>query len=68
MANATQAEKPPYQQLVIYRFNAPDLILTPVGYGSNQNLIFEAKEWNPAGYLLDVSSGEMDELLKSTYD
>lgn len=56
-----------FGRIVIYRFNAPNLYLTPVAYDGN-NLIFESKEWNPDGYLLDVSGGAFDTLLRSTYD
>lgn len=56
-----------FGRLVIYRFKAPDLYLTPIAYDGD-NLIFESKELNPDGYLLDVSSGSFDTLLRSTYD
>lgn len=57
----------PYNRIVVYRFNAPDLFITPIGYDGD-NLVLEAKEWNPSGYLLDVSRGSLDTLLQSTYD
>ncbi|MCE5318264.1 MAG: hypothetical protein LLG04_13005 [Parachlamydia sp.] len=56
-----------FGRIVIYRFNAPDIYLTPIAYDGD-NLIFESKEWNPDGYLLDVSGGAFDTLLRSTYD
>lgn len=56
-----------FGRLTIYRFNAPDIYLTPIAYDGD-NLIFESKEWNPDGYLLDVSGGAFDALLRSTYD
>lgn len=56
-----------FGRIVIYRFNAPDLYLTPIAYDGN-NLVFESKEWNPDGRLLDVSGGAFDALLRSTYD
>lgn len=67
--NTRHFEKKPlaYERIIIYRFNAPDLYLTPIAYDGD-NLIFETKEWNPNGYLLDVSGGSFDTLLRSTYD
>ncbi len=67
--NSSTIEKKaaPFDRLVIYRFNAPDLFVTPIGY-DGYNLIFECKEWNSSGYLLDVSAGSLDTLLRSSYD
>jgi hypothetical protein len=67
--NTSHLEKRPLSidRLVIYRFNAPDLFVTPVGYDGD-NLIFQAQEWNPSGYLLDVSGGLFNTLLTQTYD
>ena len=56
-----------FDRIVIYRFKGPDLYITPIAF-DGPNLILEAKEWNPSGYLLDVSGGSFDALLQSTYD
>lgn len=60
--------KPDFQQIIIYLFNGkPDLILEPVGY-MNENLIYTNKEWNPSGYMRDVSAGSLKRFLSETYD
>ena len=56
-----------FTQLVVYRFNKPDLVITPVQYDGN-NLIFSCKEWNPQGYLKDISYGSLKDLIATTYD
>lgn len=56
-----------FSKLIIYRFNAPDMILTPLGY-QNNNLVYSIPEWNRKGYLLDISEGAFKELLSQTYD
>jgi hypothetical protein len=67
--NTSHLEKKPLpvDRIVIYRFKGPDLFVTPVGY-DGYNLVFDCKEWNPSGYLLDVSGGSLDTLLRSSYD
>ena len=55
------------QKLIIYRFdNKPDTVLTPVAY-DNQDFIFFVPEWVPNGYLLDLSEGELKNLLTETF-
>jgi hypothetical protein len=56
-----------FSKLVIYRFNQPDLIITPIAY-EDDNLIFKIPEWNEQGYLQDISQGSLKELISSTYD
>lgn len=56
-----------FDRIVVYRFKAPDLYLTPIAL-DGPNLILEAKELNPSGYLLDVSGGSFNTLLQTTYD
>ena len=54
-------------KIVIYRFNKPDLVLTPIRYDKN-NLIFSSPEWNRDGFMKDVSGGNLQTLLSKTYD
>ncbi len=65
-ANIDQ-EKLPFTTLVIYFFNAPDLVLNPLGYSDNE-LIFSIPEWNKTGYIKDVSVGDFKKLLTNAYD
>jgi hypothetical protein len=57
----------PIQQIIIYLFNATDVVLTPIAYLDN-NLLYSAPQWNADGYLLDLSDGALKDLLSQTYD
>jgi len=59
---------PNIDQIIIYRFkDQSPIILTPVTY-LNTNLIFSNQEWNPNGYLMEVSQGRFNQLLTESYD
>lgn len=61
-------EEPLIEKIVIYQFdNQPDLILKPIAY-VNDDLVFSIPEWNPDGYLMEVSAGRLHQLLSQTYD
>jgi hypothetical protein len=63
-----QQTNPVIEQIVIYQFGeAKDLILTPVAY-VDHNLIYSIPDWNPKGYMMDVSEGRLQNLLSQTYD
>lgn len=55
------------EQIVIYRFDMPELKITPLAYLDHE-LIYSIPEWNANGYLIDVSNGELEKLLAQTYD
>ena len=67
-------------KIIIYRFNAPDLILSPVSYVSKTtsvipnheadnkfSLVFSVPEWNANGLLEESTSDELNKLLSTTY-
>lgn len=56
-----------FEKIIIYLFNAPDLVLTPIAY-YNQNLIYSVPAWNPQGYMQDISYGSWKNLISQTYD
>jgi hypothetical protein len=70
---------PEVQKIIIYRFNAPDLEITPVGYVSKTTsvmdtpdnthgyMVFSVPEWNQNGLLEESTSDELLKLLPSTY-
>jgi hypothetical protein len=61
-------QTPTIDKIIVYQFNnKPDLIITPITYVDN-DLIFSVPEWNPNGYLLDMSEGRLKKLLSQTYD
>ncbi len=58
---------PPFTKLYIYRFNAPDIVITPLAYLDN-NLLFSSPEWNNGAPLLEKSQGKLKFLLENAYD
>ncbi len=61
-------EKPAIDQIIVYQFDGkPDLIINPVAY-VDKNLVFSAPEWEPEGYLMELSEGDLLTLLSKTYD
>ena len=62
-----QGEPLNFSKLIIYRFNKPALDAILIGY-ENNNVIFSVPEWNPHGYIKDVSVGDFKNLLAETYD
>jgi hypothetical protein len=64
IANASQLN---FSELIIYRFNAPDIHVTPIAY-QNDNLIYTVPEWSGHGYFQDISLGTMRSLIDETYD
>lgn len=60
-------KKLPFTRLIIYRFEKPDLIITPIGYRED-NLVYYVPEWHSQGYLEDMSSGKLKNLIENSYD
>ncbi len=58
-------EKPRFEKIVIVRKEDVDAIITPILY-VDDNLIFSAPQWNPHGYMLDLSDGYLQELILKT--
>lgn len=68
------------KKIVIYRFKAPDIEITPVGYVSKvfskdgsqpveqMNVVFSSPTWNPKGLMEEATQDQMQELLSKTYD
>lgn len=73
-----KGQSPEIQKIIIYRFNAPDIEITPVAYiaksssafgrESHANIAFSAPQWNPQGLLEETSADNLHQLLSSTYD
>lgn len=73
-------EVPDVQKIIIYRFSASDIEITPAGYvskihskgGSHSierlNIIFSAPAWNSGGLLEEATQDQMQDLLSTTYD
>jgi hypothetical protein len=58
-------EKAPFDKIVIYRFEQPELALEPIGV-LQDNIIFSASSWNGNGYRMTNSS--LSDLITQTYD
>lgn len=56
-----------FSKLTIHRNEGKELILIPVGL-KDEDIIFLAPEWNPDGYIEDISVGSFYEMLTETYD
>lgn len=61
---ATQID---FDKIVIYRFNGPDIDITPITF-FDEELIFSSPEWNPTGYLHDTSNGKLKALIYQTFE
>lgn len=59
--------KPDISKIVVYSFGKPDIVLTPMGY-YDEDMIFSAPQLTPTDYLMDLSRGQMKQLLSQTYD
>lgn len=61
-------KKPDFEKVIVYQFDGkPDLIIKPIAYVGN-NLVFSVAEWNPEGYLMELSEGKLQTLLSKSYD
>lgn len=70
---------PEVQKIIIYRFNAPDIVITPVAYVSKTTsvmaapdtthgqMVFSIPEWNQNGLLEESTSDQLLKLLPNTY-
>lgn len=71
---------PEVSKIIIYRFNEPDIIVTPIGYiaksssvtsassNDQMNLVFTSLEWNKTGYLEESAVDEIRRVLQTSYD
>lgn len=57
----------PYGSLTIFRFGKPPIKITPVGF-INQQMILDAPELNPSGWIREIGPGDLDPLMRQTYD
>lgn len=61
-------QKPNIDKIVIYQFDSkPSLTITPITY-IDDNLVYSIPEWNSDGYLMEISDGDLHQLLSKTYD
>lgn len=76
----TTSKMPEVSKIIIYRFNDPDIEITPIGFVNKTssaiktatpdypNIVFSAPQWNPKGLLEEATSDEMQKVLLTTYD
>ena len=56
-----------FEKIIVYLFNRPDLIITPI-HTIDNSLIFSAPEWKSNSDFKESKPGEIQKLLSSTYD
>ena len=61
-------QRPEIENIVIYQFDGkPDLVINPIAY-VDKNLVFTVPEWEQEGYLMELSGGNLQNLLSTTFD
>ena len=56
-----------FARLIIYRFNAPNLVLMPIRYVKDE-LIYRIPRLKEDGYFKDISQGSLKKLISESYD
>lgn len=56
-----------FDKIVIYRFNAPDVEILPIQY-QEKNLVFEVPSLNKDSYFMELSGGELQNMLDHSFD
>ena len=56
-----------FEKIVIYRFNAPDLEVIPVQY-AEKNLVFEVPAVDKETYYLELSGGNLQNMINNAFD
>lgn len=56
-----------FNRLIIYRFNQPDITLTPFAY-DDKNIVFEAPIIGTGSYILEMSGGEFKNLIQKVIE
>lgn len=65
--NPGKRQKPKIDKIVVYLFDQPDVIIHPIAY-IDQNLVFSAPQWEKGSYFMELSEGDLQQLLSQTYD
>jgi hypothetical protein len=66
--NPGKRQKPDFEKMIVYQFEGkPDLVINPIAY-VDKNLVFSVPEWDPSGYLMELSEGDLQDLLSKSYD
>jgi hypothetical protein len=64
MVQKDEKQQIAYSKIVIYRFDQPEIVITPIEVVKNQ-LIFSCPEWYPEGYMREVGPGNLNAILLS---
>lgn len=62
-----QDDKVNFQQITIYRFNQPEIVIKPVAT-IGKDLLLSIPAWNPSGYMRDLSSGSLQNLIDKSIE
>lgn len=62
-----QGDKVNFQQITIHRFNQPEIVIKPVAT-IGRDLLLSIPEWNPSGYMRDLSSGALQNIIDQSVE
>lgn len=57
----------PFEKIVVYRFNAPDVEIFPIQYVEG-NLVFSSPMLNNNAYYMELSGGAFTKMITNSYD
>ena len=61
-------QKPTIDKIIVYQFEGqPEITINPIAYIDN-NLVFTVPAWDKDSYLMELSEGDLRQLLLETYD
>jgi hypothetical protein len=60
-------QSPPFTNLIVYLFNEPDVVLTPLGY-NHESLVFSAPQWNKGRPLIVPDNHLFKQILETSYE
>ncbi len=57
------------QKIIVYRFdNKPEIVIQPIEYTADDNLVYSVPTLFPDGVLVETSGGKLKQLLIQAYD
>lgn len=70
-ASIANGMKPEFDKIILYRFNAPDVSITPIQFlkkGDQHVFIYSAPTWNASGWLQATGPENFQNFFSQTYD
>lgn len=60
---STQPTPPSIDKLIVHSLDIPDVDVIPLGYVDG-NMVFQMERWQPEGFMVENSDGELKEILQ----